>query len=197
MSHNVYILATHFIIIEKIKLNRWINLIYSTIKHFFFLKAKQDESSDSEEEESGSEKSGSDSESGSESEVNKGATKINDIENPNRIVKKVKKVENINSEDKPELSRREREEIEKQKARENYQRLHAQGKTDEARADLARLAIIRQQREEAAKKRDEEKKRKFFNTKWLFAVSFPCCLADVYFCFRKRSRESGQNDLHE
>lgn len=31
-----------------------------------------------------------------------------------------------------------------------------QGKTDEARADLARLAIIRKQREEAAKKRAEQ-----------------------------------------
>lgn len=78
-------------------------------------------------------------------------------------------MEDVNSEDKPELSRREREEIEKQKARENYQRLHAQGKTDEARADLARLAIIRQQREEAAKKRDEEKKRKLdVNTSLFF-----------------------------
>jgi hypothetical protein len=32
--------------------------------------------------------------------------------------------------------------------------MHIAGKTDEARADLARLAIIRKQREEAAKKRD-------------------------------------------
>ena len=38
------------------------------------------------------------------------------------------------------------------------QKLHAEGKTEEARADLARLAIIRKQREEAAKKREEEKK---------------------------------------
>jgi len=37
---------------------------------------------------------------------------------------------------------------------------HAAGKTDEARADLARLAIIRKQREEAAAKRDAEKKAK-------------------------------------
>ena len=57
---------------------------------------------------------------------------------------------------KPQLSRREREEIEKQKAKERYQKLHAQGKTEEARADLARLAIIRKQREDAAKKRAEE-----------------------------------------
>ena len=35
--------------------------------------------------------------------------------------------------------------------------MHIAGKTDEARADLARLAIIRKQREEAAKKRDAEK----------------------------------------
>lgn len=38
--------------------------------------------------------------------------------------------------------------------------MHSEGKTDEARADLARLAIIRQQREEAAKKREEEKQGK-------------------------------------
>ena len=35
--------------------------------------------------------------------------------------------------------------------------MHLAGKTDEARADLARLAIIRKQREEAAKKREAEK----------------------------------------
>jgi hypothetical protein len=50
-----------------------------------------------------------------------------------------------------------REEIEKQQAKANYQKMHIAGKTDEARADLARLAIIRKQREEAAKKRDAEK----------------------------------------
>jgi hypothetical protein len=35
--------------------------------------------------------------------------------------------------------------------------MHAEGKTEEARADLARLAIIKQQRAEAAKRREEEK----------------------------------------
>ena len=34
---------------------------------------------------------------------------------------------------------------------------HLAGKTDEARADMARLAIIRKQREEAAKKKEEER----------------------------------------
>lgn len=51
-----------------------------------------------------------------------------------------------------------REEIEKQKAKERYMKMHLAGKTDQAKADLARLAIIKKQREEAAKKKDEEKK---------------------------------------
>jgi hypothetical protein len=58
---------------------------------------------------------------------------------------------------KPQLSRREREEIDKVKAKERYQKLHAAGKTEEARSDLARLAIIKKQREDASKKRDEER----------------------------------------
>lgn len=51
-----------------------------------------------------------------------------------------------------------REEIEKQKAKERYMKLHLEGKTDQARADLARLAIIKKQREDAAKKREDLKK---------------------------------------
>jgi len=58
------------------------------------------------------------------------------------------------------LSRREREEIEKQKAQAHYQKLHAEGKTEQARADLARLAIIKQQREDAKKRREAEVKEK-------------------------------------
>lgn len=60
--------------------------------------------------------------------------------------------------EKPQLSRREREELEKQRALAHYQKLHAEGKTEQARADLARLAIIKQQREEAQKQREKEKK---------------------------------------
>lgn len=37
-------------------------------------------------------------------------------------------------------------------------KLHLAGKTDQAKADLARLAIIRREREEAAKKKEAEKK---------------------------------------
>ncbi|XP_014674785.1 PREDICTED: 28 kDa heat- and acid-stable phosphoprotein-like [Priapulus caudatus] len=84
-----------------------------------------------------------------------------EIENPNRVVQKTKKAENVDlSEPKPELSRREREEIEKQQAKLRYQKLHAQGKTTEAKSDLARLAIIRKQRDEAAKRREADAKAK-------------------------------------
>ena len=51
-----------------------------------------------------------------------------------------------------------REEIEKEKQKKHFEQLRAEGKTDQARADLARLAIIRQEREAAAKKREVEQK---------------------------------------
>lgn len=52
-----------------------------------------------------------------------------------------------------ELSRREREAIQAQQAKERYQKLHEAGKTDEAKADMARLKLIREKREaEAARK---------------------------------------------
>ncbi|XP_029014637.1 pdgfa associated protein 1b [Betta splendens] len=81
-----------------------------------------------------------------------------EIENPNRAAQKSKKVTQIELDEPKQLSRREREEIEKQKAKERYMKMHLAGKTDQAKADLARLAIIRKQREEAAKKKEEEKK---------------------------------------
>lgn len=92
----------------------------------------------------------------------KGVSKLIEIENPNRVQKKTKKVTALAAEEmeKPQLSRREREEIEKQRAQAQYQKLHAEGKTDQARADLARLAIIRQQREDARKRREAETKGK-------------------------------------
>ncbi len=43
--------------------------------------------------------------------------------------------------EKPQLSRREREELERQRAKAHYQKLHAEGKTEEARADLARWEV--------------------------------------------------------
>ncbi|XP_013772912.1 28 kDa heat- and acid-stable phosphoprotein-like [Limulus polyphemus] len=102
-------------------------------------------------------------ESSSENEQTKvkGIEHLIEVENPNRAVKKKPlKSESYVTEEAPQLSRREREEIEHQKAKANYMKLHAAGKTQEAQSDLARLALIRKQREEAAKKRDEARKVK-------------------------------------
>lgn len=51
------------------------------------------------------------------------------------------------------MSRREREAKEAAAAKERWQKMHLAGKTDEAKADLARLALIRKEREEKAKQR--------------------------------------------
>lgn len=51
-----------------------------------------------------------------------------------------------------------REEVERQQKEAHYRKMHEKGLTDEARRDLARLAIIKKQREEAAQKRMLEKK---------------------------------------
>ena len=87
----------------------------------------------------------------------KGIEALIEIENPNRVTQKAKKVRDIDLNAKVELSRREREEIEKQRAAQAHRKLHEAGKTDEARRDMARLAIIRQQREDAARKREAER----------------------------------------
>lgn len=124
-----------------------------------------------EEEEAGSNDESEEEESDSDDDRKKsGVHGLIEIENPNRIHKKaVLKVATLDpdagaSSSAPapaaptgELSRREREEIERQKKQANYQKLHAQGKTEQAKADLARLAIIKQQREEAAKQREMKK----------------------------------------
>lgn len=72
-----------------------------------------------------------------------------EVENPNAVRR---------NEDKEgvELTRKQREEIEKAAARRRYEELHKAGKTDEAKADLARLEEVRKRREEAAQKRSEE-----------------------------------------
>lgn len=89
-----------------------------------------------------------------------------------------------------------REAIEKEQARQRYEKLHAEGKTDEARADLARLAIVKKQREEAAKKKDQDKKGLiylklytlfkatiYFEAFLLFFVCFQSCTLDNAFGF--------------
>ncbi|KAL0638113.1 hypothetical protein Q9L58_002894 [Maublancomyces gigas] len=58
------------------------------------------------------------------------------------------------------LNRKEREAVEAAAAKERYWKLQEQGKTDQARADMARLAIIRQERDEKAKQRKAELEEK-------------------------------------
>ncbi|EPS58463.1 hypothetical protein M569_16351 [Genlisea aurea] len=104
---------------------------------------------------------GSEEESGEEeSEKTKGARGLIDIENPNLVKPKNVKARDADIDKPTELSRREREEIEKQRAHERFMRLQEQGKTEQSRKDLDRLALIRQQRADAAKKREEEKAAK-------------------------------------
>ncbi|XP_052872139.1 28 kDa heat- and acid-stable phosphoprotein [Anopheles cruzii] len=130
-------------------------------------KTREGESSeddeDDEDNEAGSEDSDED-ESGDEKA--KGAEGVIPIENPNRVAKKThKKVTELEEDDGPQLTRREKEQIEKQRAHAAYQKRHAEGKTAQAKADLARLAIIKQHRAEAAARREAEKKEKETKTK--------------------------------
>ncbi|XP_075890837.1 pdgfa associated protein 1a [Nelusetta ayraudi] len=115
-------------------------------------------------EKEGSSESNSDEESSSEDESTtkkrSGVEGLIEIENPNRVSQKNKKVAEVDVNAPKELSRREREEIEKQKSQERYNKLHSEGKTDQAKADLARLAIIKKQREDAAKKREQIRKER-------------------------------------
>ncbi|KAK5135152.1 hypothetical protein LTR08_005538 [Meristemomyces frigidus] len=62
--------------------------------------------------------------------------------------------------DPSQLSRREREALQAQQSKERYQKLHAEGKTDEARADMERLKLVREQRNEAAAQKEAEKQEK-------------------------------------
>ncbi|RWS07328.1 28 kDa heat- and acid-stable phosphoprotein-like protein [Dinothrombium tinctorium] len=122
-----------------------------------------EESSEEEEEKQSSTESSAESSENSEDESDTkpkaGVHTLIEVNNPNRVVKKANKRVDLNVDStKVELSRREREELNKQRAKEHYAKLTAEGKTEQARADLARLAIIRQQREEAMRKKEEEKR---------------------------------------
>ncbi|GAQ84538.1 hypothetical protein KFL_001930160 [Klebsormidium nitens] len=117
------------------------------------------EDAEEEEEESSEEESSEEEDDDQKEKKGKGVQNLIATDNPNAAKKTTVKAKDIDlaTSKGPELSRREREELEKQRAKERYWKLHEQGKTEEARKDLERLAIIRQQREEAAKKREEEK----------------------------------------
>ncbi|KAF9185376.1 hypothetical protein BGZ51_000213 [Haplosporangium sp. Z 767] len=118
----------------------------------------REESEDSSAESSEASDSGSGSESESEEEVvqtkKKPASAVPgiDVSNPNRASGgRVMKASDLTT--PIEMSRKEREAAEKEAAKQKYWKLHQEGKTDQAKADMARLAIIRQKREEAAAQR--------------------------------------------
>lgn len=62
--------------------------------------------------------------------------------------------------DVSQLSRREREALQAQQAKERYAKLHAEGKTEEARNDMERLKLVRQRREEEAARKEAEKQER-------------------------------------
>ncbi|KAF9873589.1 28 kda heat- and acid-stable [Colletotrichum karsti] len=57
-------------------------------------------------------------------------------------------------------NRKERESLEAAQAKERYRKLHEAGKTDEAKADMARLRLIREQRAADAARREAEKEER-------------------------------------
>ncbi|XP_040364537.1 28 kDa heat- and acid-stable phosphoprotein-like [Rosa chinensis] len=93
--------------------------------------AEEEEEVESEEESSSSEEE--------EAEKRKGTQGIIEIENPNLVKPKNVKAKNVDLEKTTELSRREGEEIEIQKAHERYMRLQEQGKIEQAKKDLGNM----------------------------------------------------------
>lgn len=98
----------------------------------------------------------------------KGLDSVIDVQNPNAVAAggKMMKAKDMGGEVKVELTRREREEIAKQRATEDYQKRHAEGKTDEYKKDMEKLAVVRKRREEldaakaeAAKEQAEAEER--------------------------------------
>ncbi|KAI8363072.1 casein kinase substrate phosphoprotein PP28-domain-containing protein [Mortierella sp. GBAus27b] len=118
------------------------------------------ESDEESSDESSETSSGSESESGSEEEAQQtkkekasnASAPIIDVANPNRAAgSKQLKASDLST--PVEMSRREREAVEREANAQKYWKMHQEGKTDQAKADMARLAIVRQRREEAAAKR--------------------------------------------
>jgi len=82
----------------------------------------------------------------------KGVEALVETHNPNRA--------GVPRQEGVATNRREKEAIEAARKKEQYIQLAMQGKTEEAKRDLERLAAIRREREEAAKRREQEKAEK-------------------------------------
>eukprot|EP01035_Chromulina_nebulosa_P023071 gene23071-29893_t len=90
--------------------------------------------------------------------IERGVTKVSISTTKPEIVKGKAIIQNdplANTEDVG-MSRREREAIEAAERKADYERRHLAGETEQAKADLARLAVVRQKREEARLKREAE-----------------------------------------
>ncbi|EEY55746.1 uncharacterized protein PITG_09721 [Phytophthora infestans T30-4] len=88
-----------------------------------------------------------------------GFAAIAKTQNPNSKKKanKVMKAKDMDENAAPQqLSRREREAIEKERSAAYYLKKHLAGETDEAKKDLARLAEVKRRREEADQRKKEE-----------------------------------------
>ncbi|KAE8903946.1 hypothetical protein PF005_g23926 [Phytophthora fragariae] len=88
-----------------------------------------------------------------------GFAAIAKTQNPNSKKKanKVMKAKDMDDNAAPQqLSRREREAIEKERAAAYYLKKHLAGETDEAKKDLARLKEVKRRREEAEQRKKEE-----------------------------------------
>lgn len=88
----------------------------------------------------------------------KGVEGVISVENPNasKAHQQHKKAKDLDAAEPAPLTRREREEIEKQRAAEDYRRRHAEGKTDEYKKDMERLQAARKRREEETVKKAQD-----------------------------------------
>ncbi|KAF4321147.1 hypothetical protein BBO99_00004387 [Phytophthora kernoviae] len=88
-----------------------------------------------------------------------GFAAIAKTKNPNakKSANKVMKAKDMDGDAAPQqLSRREREAIEKERSQAYYLKKHLAGETDEAKKDLARLKEVKRRREEADQRKKEE-----------------------------------------
>ncbi|OQR81414.1 hypothetical protein THRCLA_11754 [Thraustotheca clavata] len=89
----------------------------------------------------------------------KGISSLINVQNPNlqNASNKVMKAKDMTASAEPQqLTRREREAIEKEAKAAAYMKRHLAGETAEAKKDLARLEEVRKRREDAARRKKEE-----------------------------------------
>lgn len=107
------------------------------------------------------ESSESDIENDHQKKVVEGNNSKIETNNPNDVSTRNLKISELSIQDNAEPgNRKEREAVEAARKKEAYFKLQMEGKTAQAKSDLARLAIIKKQREDAARKRADEAEAK-------------------------------------